>query len=51
MRRTLNKAALSRMQKEGDIKAEMLQIDINNQLEKIGNHCLNVVQSGASTEE
>ncbi len=51
MRRTLNKAALSRMQKEGDIKAEMLQIDINNQLEKIGNHCLNVVQSGAGTEE
>ncbi|MCP4849071.1 MAG: Na/Pi cotransporter family protein [Verrucomicrobiaceae bacterium] len=50
MRRTLNKAALSRMQKEGDIKAEMLQIDINNQLEKIGNHCLNAIQSGTDTE-
>lgn len=51
MRRTLNKAALSRMQKEGEIKAEMLQIDINNQLEKIGNHCLNAIQSGAMKEE
>jgi phosphate:Na+ symporter len=50
MRRMLNKAALSRMQQQGDIKAEMVQIDINNQLEKIGNHCLNAIKCGAEIE-
>jgi len=49
MRRSLNKASLSRMQEDGDLKREMLQIDINNQLEKIGNHCLNVIQSATGT--
>ncbi|MEE2807711.1 MAG: Na/Pi cotransporter family protein [Verrucomicrobiota bacterium] len=49
MRRNLNKASLSRMQEDGDLKREMLQIDINNQLEKIGNHCLNVIQSATGT--
>ena len=49
MRRNLNKSSLSRMQKDGDLKREMLQIDINNQLEKIGNHCLNVIQSATGT--
>ena len=49
MRRTLNKASLSRMQNEGDLKREMLQIDINNQLEQIANHCLNVIQSATGT--
>jgi phosphate:Na+ symporter len=49
MRRNLNKASLSRMQEDGHLKREMLQIDINNQLEKIANHCLNVIQSAAGT--
>ncbi len=49
MRRNLNKSSLSRMQEDGDLKREMLQIDINNQLEKIGNHCLNVIQSTTGT--
>ena len=49
MRRTLNKASLARMQNEGDLKREMLQIDINNQLEKIANHCLNIIQSATGT--
>ena len=49
MRRNLNKASLSRMQEDGDLKREMLQIDINNQLEKIANHCLNVIQSATGT--
>lgn len=49
MRRTLNKASLARMQNEGDLKREMLQIDINNQLEQIANHCLNVIQSVTGT--
>ena len=49
MRRTLNKSSLARMQKDGDLKREMLQIDINNQLDKISNHCLNVIQSITGT--
>ena len=49
MRRTLNKSCLARMQKDGDLKREMLQIDINNQLDKISNHCLNVIQSITGT--
>jgi phosphate:Na+ symporter len=49
MRRILNKASLARMQNEGDLKREMLQIDINNQLEKIANHCLNIIQSATGT--
>ncbi len=49
MRRNLNKASLSRMQEDGGLKREMLQIDINNQLEKIANHCLNVIQSATGT--
>ena len=49
MRRALNKASLARMQNEGDLKREMLQIDINNQLEQIANHCLNVIQSATGT--
>lgn len=47
MRGGLNKAALGRMQDGGDIKTEMLQIDINNNLEKIADHCLHVVQNAA----
>ena len=47
MRGTLNKAALGRMQDGGNIKAEMLQIDINNNLEKIADHCLHVIQNAA----
>jgi Na+/phosphate symporter len=49
MRRTLNKSSLARMQKDGELKREMLQIDINNQLDKISNHCLNVIQSITGT--
>ena len=45
-RRTFNHAAMLRMQSEaGDVKAEMLNIDLSNQLEKIGNHALNVIET------
>ena len=34
-----------RMQDKGDIKSEMLNIDMSNQLEKMGNHALNVMEA------
>jgi phosphate:Na+ symporter len=51
MRDALNKAALRRMQDGGDIKSEMLHIDINNNLEKLADHCLHVVQNAAAVAE
>ena len=44
-RQKFNKAAMMRMQDKGDIKAEMLNIDMSNQLEKMGNHALNVMEA------
>ncbi|MGY8686512.1 MAG: Na/Pi cotransporter family protein, partial [Verrucomicrobiales bacterium] len=44
-RRLINRAAMKRMQEAGDIKAEMLNVDLSNQLEKIGNHALNVIET------
>lgn len=44
-RRQLNRRAMARMQAGGDIKAEMLNVDVSNQLEKIGNHALNVIEA------
>lgn len=49
-RRTFNHAAMNRMQDGGDIKAEMLNIDLSNQLEKIGNHALNVMETAHEME-
>ena len=46
LRKLLNKIAIGRMKEDGaDIKTEMIGIDINNHLEKIGNHALNVMHS------
>lgn len=46
LRKKLNKAATARMKSgEGEIKTELIEMDINNQLEKIGNHALNVMHS------
>ena len=45
LRKSYNKAATSRMQQGGEIKREMLNIDLNNQLEKIGNHALNIIET------
>ena len=44
--KTLNKSAMKRMRREdADIKTEMLNIDINNHLEKIASHGINVMHS------
>ncbi len=51
MRDALNKAALRRMQDGGDIKSEMLHIDINNNLEKLADHCLHVVKNAAAVDD
>ena len=47
-RKQLNKASVERMQTRGDIKAEMLNIDINNHFELIGNHALNIIEAAHS---
>jgi phosphate:Na+ symporter len=44
MRKRFNKSSMSRMA-EGDVKLEMINIDINNNLEAIANHTLNIVQA------
>ena len=46
MRKDLNHKAVGRMQEgKGTIQVEMLNIDINNQFEKIGNHALHVLET------
>ena len=43
--KSLNKLALARMARpEPDIKAEILNMELNNHCEKIGNHCFNLMQ-------
>lgn len=45
-RKDLRKESMRRMQETGAaIKAEMLYIDVLNNMESIGNHCINVLQS------
>ncbi len=45
-RKNLRKASMQRMRASGDtIKAEMLYIDVLNNMESIGNHSLNVLQA------
>ncbi|MDF1811655.1 MAG: Na/Pi cotransporter family protein [Verrucomicrobiales bacterium] len=45
-RKALNKSAMKRMpMDEYDVKTEMLNIDINNHLEKIASHATNVINS------
>jgi phosphate:Na+ symporter len=46
LRKSLNKESVKRMREGGNvIEAEMLNIDINNQFEKIGNHALHVLET------
>lgn len=45
-RKRNNKVASQRMQAGSDIPTEMLFIDINNHLEAIANHALNIIQAG-----
>jgi len=44
MRKSYNKESLKRMA-EGDIRVEMLYTDINNQLEALANHILNIMEA------
>ncbi len=44
MRKSLRKNATARMREGGDIEAELLNIDIGVQMERIGNHALNIVE-------
>ena len=46
LRNRFNSAAMTRMA-DGDVKVEMLNIDINNHLESLGNHALHVVENSA----
>jgi phosphate:Na+ symporter len=46
MRKALRRASMSRMRESGEVvKAEMLYIDILNNMESIGNHSLNILQA------
>lgn len=44
-RKTLRKEAIRRMESTGNIRGELIYIDILGQLEKIGNHSLNILQA------
>lgn len=44
-RKSLRKEAIRRMESTGQIHAELLYIDMLSQCEKIGNHCLNIIQA------
>lgn len=46
-RKRLNKEAMARMSAGGDVATEMLQVDLSNHLEAIGNHAQNIVQAWA----
>ncbi len=44
-RKQLRKSAIQRMQETTQIKGEVLYIDVINNMEKIGNHSLNILQT------
>jgi phosphate:Na+ symporter len=46
LRKNHNRGSIKRMQEGGDVPLEMIYTDINNHLEAVGNHALNVVQNG-----
>jgi phosphate:Na+ symporter len=50
MRKNFNKEAIKRMA-TGDIRVEMLYTDINNHLEAIANHALNVIQESSGISQ
>lgn len=52
MRKKFNKTAMKRMGlSDGDVRLEMINIDINNHFESIANHSLNIVQASHSMHE
>ena len=50
MRKKFNKTAMKRMA-DGNVKLEMINIDINNHLESIANHALNIVQTSQAMHD
>jgi phosphate:Na+ symporter len=50
MRKKFNKSAMNRMA-QGDVKLEMINIDINNHLESIADHALNIIQASQAMHE
>ncbi|MBT8035940.1 MAG: Na/Pi cotransporter family protein [Verrucomicrobiae bacterium] len=50
MRKKFNKSSMKRMA-DGNVKLEMIYIDINNHFEAIANHALNIVQTSQTMHE
>lgn len=50
MRKKFNKSAMKRMS-TGDVKLEMLNIDINNHFDAVSNHALHIVQTSKMMHE
>ncbi|MGB2402399.1 MAG: Na/Pi cotransporter family protein [Akkermansiaceae bacterium] len=50
MRKKFNKSAMKRMS-HGDVKLEMLNIDINNHFDSVSNHALHIVQTTMAMHE
>ncbi len=50
MRKRFNKAAMKRMS-EGNVKTEMIKIDMNNHFEAISNHALHIVEASQAMHE
>ncbi|WP_425511003.1 hypothetical protein [Haloferula helveola] len=51
LRKQHNKGAVRRMQSGADVPTEMLYTEINNHLEAVGNHALNIIQAAERSEE
>ncbi|MCF7732042.1 MAG: Na/Pi cotransporter family protein [Akkermansiaceae bacterium] len=46
LRKSHNRGSVKRMQEGRDVPTEMIYTEINNHLEAVGNHALNIVQNG-----
>ena len=46
LRKSHNRGSIKRMQEGGDVPTEMIFTDINNHLEAVGNHALNIIENG-----
>ena len=51
MRKKLNKSAMQRMADGGEVKLEMINIDMNNHFQAISSHALHIVQAEESLNE
>lgn len=50
LRKTHNRGSIKRMQDGGDVPTEMIFTEINNHLEAVGNHALNIIQNGETLD-